>query len=57
MVAASKTREGIVAWMDEWIHGVRDFNGYKEKVSAVRLDRLHQMEMENYHLNFAHELE
>jgi len=50
IVGASKTREGIVAWMDEWIHGVKDFNGYKEKVGAARLIRLHQMEVDNYHI-------
>ena len=50
IVGASKTREGIVAWMDEWIHGVKDFSGYKEKVGAGRLARLYEMEMDNYHI-------
>lgn len=50
IVGASKTREGIVAWMDEWIHGVKDFNAYKEKVGAERLARLHEMESDNYQI-------
>lgn len=45
---ASKTREGVVSWMDEWIHGVRDFDGYKQKVGADRLAKLH--ELETFHI-------
>ncbi|HSR10087.1 MAG TPA: CoA-transferase [Thermodesulfobacteriota bacterium] len=47
MVTASKTRETIVAWMDEWIHGVRNFEGYKKKVGSERLARVRQMELDN----------
>ena len=50
IVSASKTREGIVAWMDEWIHGVKDFNAYKEKVGKKRLAKIREMELENYHI-------
>jgi len=50
ILGASKTREGIVAWMDEWIHGVKDFNAYKEKVGPKRLAKLYEMESDNYHI-------
>ena len=50
MVSAAKTREGIVAWMDEWIHGVGNFQAYKQKVGLGRLERLKTMELENYHI-------
>ncbi|MDL2268695.1 hypothetical protein LJC71_04335 [Desulfosarcina sp. OttesenSCG-928-A07] len=50
IVGASKTREGIVAWMNEWVHGVKDFDAYKEKVGISRLNRLHQMEIDNYQI-------
>lgn len=49
-VTAGRTREGIVAWMDEWIHGVKDFNAYKEKVGKKRLAKVREMELENYHI-------
>jgi glutaconate CoA-transferase subunit A len=49
-VAASKTREGIVSWMDEWIFGLEDFAAYKEKVGSERLSRVQQMEFENYRI-------
>jgi len=50
LVSASKTREGIVAWMDEWIFGVKDFDAYKEKVGSQRFARLRQMELDNYQI-------
>jgi len=50
MVAASKTREGIVSWMDEWIYGLRDFNAYKAKVGAERLSQAQQIERDNYRI-------
>jgi len=50
MVAASKTRKGIVSWMDEWIYGLKDFEAYKEKVGSERLARVQQMEFENYRI-------
>lgn len=50
MAAASSTREGIVAWMDEWIHGVKDFKAYTEKVGADRLAKMQQLEFENYRI-------
>ena len=48
--SAGKTREGIVAWMDEWIFGVKDFEAYKEKVGAARFAKLREMEVDNYHI-------
>lgn len=50
IVGASKTREGIISWMDEWIFGVKDFDHYKKKVGVQRLTKLHQMEIENYRI-------
>ncbi|HAX98159.1 MAG TPA: CoA transferase subunit A [Candidatus Atribacteria bacterium] len=50
IVKASKTREGIVSWIDEWILKTKNFDSYKEKVGADRLARLHEMEMDNYHI-------
>ncbi len=50
IVAASKTREGIKAWMNEWIYGLKDHNEYKEKVGLERLAKLQQMEHDNYRI-------
>lgn len=50
MVTASRTREGIISWMDEWIYGVRDFNAYKEKLGLERLAKVRQLELDNYRL-------
>jgi glutaconate CoA-transferase subunit A len=49
-VAASKTREGIVSWMDEWIFGLKDFAAYKEKVGFGRLAKVQEMEFENHRI-------
>ena len=40
----------MLAWMEEWICGVRNHNEYLEKVGRDRLDRLRQMEHENYRI-------
>ena len=50
MVTASKTREGIVSWMEEWIHGLKNFDAYKGKVGLERLARVQQMEFDNYRI-------
>ena len=50
MVTASKTREGIVSWMDEWIYGLKNFEAYKGKVGLERLARVQQMEFDNYRI-------
>jgi glutaconate CoA-transferase, subunit A len=50
MVVASMTRDGVLAWMDEWIYGVKDHEAYKEKVGRERLARCRQMELENYRI-------
>jgi glutaconate CoA-transferase subunit A len=47
-VAASATREGIIAWMNEWIYGVKNHEEYREKVGLDRLAKCRQMEVENY---------
>ena len=48
--AASRTREGIEAWMDEWIFGVKDFEGYLAKLGKDRLAALQQIEFDNYRI-------
>ena len=50
MVAASRTRDGIVSWMDEWIHGLRDFSAYKEKLGSERLAKMRRLELDNYRI-------
>lgn len=50
MISASKTREGIVSWMDEWIYSLKDFEAYKGKVGLERLARVQQMEFDNYRI-------
>ena len=50
LAVASRTRESIVAWMDEWIHGVKDFKAYTEKVGMDRLAKMQQLEFENYRI-------
>jgi len=48
MVTAAKTREGMTAWLDEWVHSVRDHQAYREKVGPERLAKLQQLEHDNY---------
>ncbi len=50
IMAASKTRAGIVAWLDEWVHGVPDHRAYREKVGAERLERLRRLEHDYYRI-------
>ena len=50
IIGASKTREGIEAWMNEWIFGVKDFDEYKKKVGLDRLAKLMEMERDNYQI-------
>ena len=47
-IYASKTRDGIAAWLDEWVYGVTDFNEYLNKVGGDRLAKLQELEQENY---------
>ena len=44
MQKAFKTREGFLEWMDEWIYGVDDWEGYLKKVGYDRLYKLVQIE-------------
>jgi glutaconate CoA-transferase subunit A len=39
-LAQFKTREGFLAWLDEWCFGVKDHEGYCAKVGWERLERL-----------------
>lgn len=52
MVNASRTREGILSWIDEWIYGVKDLDAYREKLGVVRLDKVRQLELDNYRIPF-----
>lgn len=36
----TRTQEGLDAWVDEWINGVKDFNGYLEKIGVEKLETL-----------------
>ena len=49
-IKMAKTREGMVAWMDEWIYGVKNHEEYKKKVGLDRLATLQQMEYDNYRI-------
>jgi len=50
MAAASKTREGIEAWMDKWIFKIKDHRSRVEKIGAERLKKLRQLEFDNYRI-------
>ncbi len=47
---ASKTREGVVAWIDEWVYDLKNHEEYMNKVGMDRLSKLRQMELDNYHI-------
>ena len=49
-IKLAKTRDGMVAWMDEWIYGVKNHDEYKKKVGLDRLATLQQMEFDNYRI-------
>lgn len=36
----TRTQEGLDAWVDEWINGVKDFNEYLEKIGVEKLETL-----------------
>ena len=44
MQKAFKTREGFLEWLDEWVYGVEDWEGYLKKVGYDRLHKLVQIE-------------
>ena len=39
-----KTREGFLEWLDEWVYGVDDWEGYLRKVGFDRLQKLVEIE-------------
>lgn len=47
-IQANATQEGFEAWLNEWVYGVKDFGEYLEKVGKDRLDKLVEMEIDNY---------
>jgi glutaconate CoA-transferase subunit A len=44
MMKALKTREGFLDWLDEYIYGVENWDGYLRKVGFERLFKLQQIE-------------
>lgn len=50
LMKMAKTREGMVAWMDEWIYGVRNHKEFTKKVGLERLAVIQQMEHDNYRI-------
>lgn len=38
--STTRTQEGLDAWVDEWIFGVNDFDGYLQKIGVERLETL-----------------
>lgn len=50
MANASRTREGIVAWMDEWIYGTEDYDEFLKKLGPERLNMLRELEHDNYRI-------
>lgn len=47
---ASKTRDGFLAWVDEWILGLKNHDEFLAKVGQDRLAKLTQLEHENYQI-------
>lgn len=45
---ANATQEGFEAWLDEWVFGVKDFDEYLDKVGRDRLNKLTEMERDNF---------
>jgi len=39
-----------VAWIDEWVYGLKNHAEYMNKVGEDRLAKLRQMELDNYHI-------
>ena len=52
MAAASRTREGILAWMDDWIFGVKDHKERMSRIAPDRLAKLQQLEFDNYRIPY-----
>ena len=50
MAAASRTREGIEAWMDEWIFKVKDHEERMKRIDPDRLAKLQRLEFDNYRI-------
>ena len=50
LMKMQRTREGILAWMDEWIYGVKDHDEFLDKVGRERLAKLREMEHDNYRI-------
>lgn len=46
-IQASRTREGVMAWLDEWVYSVEDHKQYLEKVGRDRLVKLQELEQDN----------
>lgn len=44
------TQEGFEGWLDEWVFGVKDFEEYLDKVGRDNLDKLVEMEKDNFNI-------
>ncbi len=49
-MVCNKTHEGFMKWVKEWIFDVGDWNGYLQKVGKGRLEKLQELERDNYRL-------
>ena len=45
---ANATQAGFESWLDEWVFSVKDFDQYLEKIGKDRLNKLTEMEKENF---------
>ena len=46
-IKASKSREGILQWLDEWVYKIDNHERYLDKVGRERLAKLQEMEQDN----------
>jgi len=50
MASMGKTREGFLQWLDEWVLNIKDHDAFLEKLGKERLDRLRELEHDNYQI-------
>lgn len=46
-IMASRTREGVLEWLDEWVYKIDDHEQYMDKVGRDRLAKLMKLEKDN----------
>ena len=47
---SNDTHENFEKWLEEWVFGVEDFDRYLDKVGRDRLQKLTEMEHDNYRI-------